>query len=126
VNQTFIIRTKEQAHTLARHLVAQLTLNEKPLRVQIGIPPSRSREQNAYLHLSIRALAEHVGMSETELKEVLKAEYGPTVERRVGTKTYVAPKSMGDYSSAEAATMIDHVERIGADCGILLSPEASW
>ena len=94
----------------------------KPLRVTVGAQPSKTREQNAYLHLAIRHLAEHTGVGETELKTHLKREYGPEESLRIGNTLAVIPKSLSRYSKEEAAAMIEHVHRIAAECGLLLEP----
>ena len=118
-SQSFILGRKEQVPALVREL--ERRLEHGPVRVLVGYRPSRSTEQNAYLHHAIRALAQHVGMGEDELKEALKAEYGPEVEVRVGNLRTVVRKSVSQYTKAEAAELIGHVERIAAECGLLLS-----
>lgn len=123
---TFLVGTLEQLPALARELERRLQAKGKPLRVRIEDAPSRSREQNAYLHLAIRALAVHVGMGAEELKQHFKTQYGPNSARKVGAETVIVPKSMGEYSREEAAAMIEHVLRVAAECGLLLAPTADW
>lgn len=96
----------------------------KPLRLVVGPKPSRSREQLAYLHLAIRQLAEHTGTSESELKEFFKAEYGPPAIVTIAGRAATVKKSVGDYTSQEASDMIEHVTRVAAECGMLLSPDS--
>ena len=64
-------------------------------------------------------------MSESDLKDLLKSEYGPEDVLRVGSVCGVVKKSMSKYSIEEAANMIEHVERIAAECGLLLEPTGS-
>jgi len=122
-SQSFIVAHPSGLRALTAYLERRLEAG-KPLRVTVGARPSRTREQNAFLHLAIRQLANHVGMSETELKEVLKSEFGPEETVRVGNLTTVVRKSMSKYSTLEASAMIEHVERIAAECGLLIEPAA--
>lgn len=123
-SQAFILANRAGLGPLVAYLERRLEAG-KPLRVTVGARPSRTREQNAYLHVAIRQLAQHTGTSESELKELLKAEYGPEEVLRVGNVCGVVKKSMAKYSDQEAAAMIDHVVRIAAECGLLLSPTGS-
>lgn len=118
---TFTLVGPAQLASLVRHLERRLA-DGKPLRVTVGVRPSRTREQNAFLHVAIRELADHVGMGEEELKTVLKSEYGPKVTRTLAGRTLNVPKSVSDYDTLEASAMIEHVERIAAECGLLLAP----
>ena len=119
----YIVSRKEQIPSLVREVERRLQAG--PVRVSIGARPSKSHEQNAYLHLAIRQLASHLGMGESELKDALKAEYGPEKVVRLGNQTTVIRKSVAEYSKAEAGAMIEHVERIAAECGLLLAPAGS-
>lgn len=123
-SQSFILARPSHLPALTAYLERRLA-EGKPLRVTVGARPSKSREQNAYLHLAIRQLANHVGMGESELKDVLKAEYGPEETRRVGNLCSVVKKSMATYSKQEAGDMIEHVQRIAAECGLLLEATGS-
>ena len=118
--QSYILARPSQIPALVTALEAKL--KHGPVRVTVGARPSKTREQNAYLHLTIRQLAEHTGTSESDLKDLLKAEYGPEEILRVGNFCGVAKKSMSKYTIEEAANMISHVERIAAECGLLLEP----
>lgn len=122
-SQSFIVGRKEQLPHLIREI--ERRLEGGPVRVTVGAKPSRSREQLAYLHVAIRQLAAHTGTGESELKEFLKSEYGPETVVRVGNRAGVIRKSVGDYTQDEAAAMIEHVERIAAECGLLLAPTGS-
>ena len=119
-SQSFIVSRASQLPALLREIERRLAAG--PIRVTVGARPSKTREQNAYLHVAIRALAEHLGMADSELKEALKAEYGPEEILRYGNYTSVIRKSMGKYTTEEASRMIEHVERIAADHGLLLEP----
>ena len=121
--QTYILARQSQIPALVA--VLGEWISQGPVRVTVGARPSKTREQNAYLHLAIRQLANHVGMSESDLKDLLKSEYGPEDTLRVGSVCGVVKKSMSKYSLEEAANMIEHVERIAAECGLLLEPTGS-
>ena len=121
--QSYILARPSQIPALVSALEAKL--KHGPVRVTVGARPSKTREQNAYLHLAIRQLANHVGMAESDLKDLLKSEYGPEDVLRVGSVCGVVKKSMSKYSLEEAANMIEHVERIAAECGLLLEPTGS-
>lgn len=124
-SQSFIVARKEQLPALTREL--ERRLEDGPVRVTVGARATKTRSQNDYLHAAIRQLAQHTGTGETELKEFLKAEYGPENVVRVGSRCGVVKKSVSAYSKAEAAAMIEHVERIAAECGLLLAPTgAGW
>ena len=122
-SQSYILARPAQIPALVTALEARL--QHGPVRVTVGARPSKTREQNAFLHLGIRELAKHVGMAESDLKDLLKAEYGPDEILRVGNLCGVAKKSMSKYSLEEAAAMIEHVQRIAAECGLLLEPTGS-
>lgn len=123
---SYFLSGRDQIPVLAHELERRLAAKGRPLRIRIEDAPSRSREQNAYLHLAIRSLAVHVGMGAEELKAHLKQQYGPNSARKVGSDTVIVPKSMGEYTREEAAEMIEHVLRLAAECGLLLSPTADW
>lgn len=96
-----------------------------PLRVTLGpLRPRRSLEQNALLHSLIDQLALHLGYSPEELKDTLKALYGPS--RRVvllsGAAATVA-RSTSTYDKQEMAAMIEQVFKLAAETGCVLDEE---
>lgn len=120
-SQTFTLVRSGQLPALHAHLERELTAGKR-LRITVSHAPSRSQEQNAYLHIAIRDLAQHLGQGETELKEYLKTEFGPTEFVQVGNRTGTIKKSFAKYSREEAGEMIEHVMRLAAECGLLLEP----
>ena len=125
------MRTTAYTLTRAGQLPALTALLERhlaegqELRLVVGPRPSRSREQLAFLHVAVRALAEHTGTRESDLKEYFKGEYGPSVQVKVGTVETNVPKSWGDYSVQEASEMLEHVIRTAAECGLLIQAEGN-
>jgi hypothetical protein len=119
----YLIRRAAQLPPLVREIERRVA--NGPLRVRLEAEPSRTREQNAYLHVAIRALADHTGARESDLREYFKDQYGPTVWLRLGRrKPKLIAKSIADYTLAEASAMIEHVERTAAECGLLMEPSA--
>ena len=125
MNPRSFIVTARTCGTLMRYLDSQL-VDGKTLRVTVGENPSKTTSQNAYLHLAIRKLAQHVGSSESEVKDWLKAEYGPPTVIYLNNVMATTKKSRSRYTLEEAAAMIEHVTRIAAECGLLLEPETDW
>jgi len=105
---------------LERHLAEGVEL-----RLVVGPRPSRSREQLAFLHVAVRALAEHTGARESDLKEHFKQEYGPEAIVTLPNRDCRVRKSWADYSMAEASEMLEHVIRTAAECGLLISAEGN-
>ena len=86
--------------------------------------PPRSLSQNARLHCMIRALSDHTGHSESELKDWFKAEYGPTKRLQVGSQGNMIPLSTTQYTKKQMAELMDHVDRVCADCGVYVDESA--
>jgi AraC-like DNA-binding protein len=118
----YLVASRAQLPHLMRELERRLERASSPLRIRVDCAPSRTREQNAYLHVALRALADHTGANESELRDYFKAEYGPTAIVTVAGHSKVIPKSLSTYSIEEASDMIEHVERVAAECGLLLAP----
>lgn len=90
----------------------------KPYEVWIRpFKQRRSLDQNAKMHVMIRELAKHIGYSESEMKNVLKSEYGPVHSVRIGDRDIVVPKSTADYDRAQAGEMIELIQMLGAETG---------
>lgn len=125
--RSFTLARSGQLDALMAYLRGQLAERPgRPLRVQVEPWPSRTHEQNAYLHLAIRQLAQHLGMAETELKDALKERFGPVETIRLGRRTQTVRKSVGRYTVQEAGDMIEHVHRIAAEEGLLLDTGGNW
>lgn len=87
---------------------------------EIYMKPFRRRrtlDQNAKMHAMIRTLALHLGYSESEMKNVLKSEYGPVVKVELGDRQVIVPKSTADYDVAECGEMIEIINMVGAETG---------
>jgi hypothetical protein len=92
---------------------------DKPQMVTIDdYKPPRSLTQNARLHCMIRALSNHTGHSESELKDWFKAEYGPTKRLQVGSQGQVIPLSTTDYTKKQMMELMEHVDRVCAENGV--------
>lgn len=82
--------------------------------------PPKTVSQNAYMHVAIRELADHVGYGEEEMKTYLKGEFGPRKIIEINGKIHAIPKSMTDYTREEASDMIEQIHRIGAEVGAII------
>jgi hypothetical protein len=118
--QSYIVGRREQIPVLMREIERRLVRG--PVKVSVGARPSRSTEQNAYLHFALRELAQFCGVGEEELKAEFKRQYGPKRLLLVGSQSFELCKSTREYSKAEAMDMIAHVERVAAECGLLIAP----
>jgi hypothetical protein len=118
--QSYIVGRREQLPVLMREI--ERRLQRGPVKVQVGARPSRTTEQNAYMHFAFRELAQFCGVGEDELKNEFKRQYGPKHTVLVGTHSFELCKSTRDYTKLEAMDMIAHVERIAAECGLLIAP----
>ena len=98
---------------------------EKPQLVSIeDYKPPRTLNQNARLHCMIRALSNHTGHSESELKDWFKAEYGPTKRLMVGTQGQMIPLSTTLYTKKQIAELMEHVDRVCAENGVYVDETA--
>ncbi len=119
-----IITTEDQTQRAVAAIRKELRKSGRPVLVTVTkyVPP-RSLNQLAFLHSAIRQLAGEVGHTPAELKEWLKLEHGPTESVEVGGRAHILPVSMGQYSRQQASDMLDHVQRIAADLGVLIEPK---
>jgi hypothetical protein len=88
--------------------------------MEVVVKPFRSRrslDQNAKMHVMIRDLAAHLGYTQSELKDYLKHEYGPTKTLQIGETQKVIPLSTSEYNRAEAGEIIEILYMLGAECG---------
>lgn len=116
-----IVNTREQFENIGYDLNF-----EKPLEVIVKpFRAKRSLDQNAKMHVMIRELADHIGYSQTELKDYLKSEYGPTKTIQIGDKQRVIPMSTAEYNRAEAAEIIEILYMLGAECGYAFQEPAN-
>lgn len=81
--------------------------------------------QNKKVNVMIRELSAHCGYTESEGRTILKAQFGPLVERKTfdGTKTVTVPKSISDYTLEEASEFIEHLYQAGAEVGMVWQHE---
>ena len=94
------------------------TFDEPQLLTIEEYQPPRSLPQNARLHAMIRALSQHTGHSESELKDWFKAEYGPHKRLQVGMQGKMIPLSTTQYTKRQMMELIDHVDRVCAENGV--------
>ena len=83
----------------------------------------RTLPQNARFHAMVRALSQHTGHSERELKDWFKAEYGPTKRIQVGNQGKVIPLSTTQYNRKQMSELTEHVDRVCAENGVYLEDE---
>ncbi len=124
VTSRVILTSEVQVKRAVTAICKELQEGGRPVLVTISkyVPP-RSLNQLAVLHSAIRQLAKEVGHTPSELKEWLKLEHGPTESVEVGGRAHVLPVSMGRYSRQQASDMLDNVQRIAADLGVLIEPK---
>lgn len=83
--------------------------------------PPRTNEQNALLHVLFREVANHVGRSEDEIKDIFKYQYGHMKRIELfGSVTYV-PKGTSEYNKQELSDMVEQVYRKGNEWGVEFS-----
>jgi hypothetical protein len=89
----------------------------------IPFKPPRTNEQNALLHVLFREVANHVGRSEDEIKDIFKYQYGTMKKLELfGNVSYV-PKGTSEYNKQELSDMVEQVYRKGAEWGVEFSDE---
>lgn len=102
----------------------------KPMIISIRPFESvRSIDQNAKIHVMIRALAEHTGYSENEMKLIVKSQYGPYKRVYVKHKDEATtsplsreiPKSTTEYTRPECSDFIERLYQLGAEIGCTFS-----
>ena len=110
----FVIRTRNEFTNIAN----RLQFGDKPLQVTVKpFQRDRSLDQNAKVHSMIREMAGFTGHSEAQMKDILKAELGPTVPLKVGSRKLWAPKPTSEYTVAEMSQFVEDIYRIGAEVG---------
>lgn len=111
-----VVRSREEAAFWCEWRSGMI--DGKPYSVEVRpFKPKRTLDQNAKMHVMIRELATHIGYSDSELKDFLKAEYGPTKTIQIGESQKAIPVSTSEYNRTEAGEMIEILYMLGAECG---------
>ena len=96
----------------------------KPYTVSIAkFKRPRSLEQNKKLHAMLRELALHTGYTESMMKEICKANFGPIAVYQVGNRIVDAPKGTSDYTVEEMADFVESLYQLGAEIGVVFSDD---
>lgn len=99
--------------------MVEAKLDGKPYTITVKrFHRPRTTDQNAKFHAMVRDLADHIGYSVAELKEIIKVEFLPTVTGQIGELAYTRPMSTSDLTVQAMSELIEHVYELGAqvDC----------
>lgn len=123
--KTFII-VSEMVKFGLLHYVENLPVGgEVPMQVTIQPKPTkRSLSQNARMHVMWHELANHLGYTGDELKEIMKLKYGPQAQIQFEGELRVIPKPSAKYTKAESSAMMEHIQRLAAECGCVM--QGNW
>ena len=118
-----VVRCRNECITAIDRACTRLGMNfEHPQMLSIfRYRPPKTNEQNAKMHVMWRELGHLVGHTEADMKEFFKEEYGETVKVRIGEKWKMVKKSCADYTKDECSDMIEHIYRVAAEAGYVLS-----
>lgn len=118
-----VIRTSEDIHRFANQIRDKLT--GKPYQIDIRpFKRSRTLPQNAKLHAMIHDLALHCGYVDSQMKDIVKQEYGTVKVVEIGGRVIEVAKPTSEYNVDELSMMIEHLFQLGAEinCGFTESP----
>lgn len=87
--------------------------------------PHLAHNLRARLHIPIREMAEFCGYSEEQMKAIIKKQFYPYEERRVGGHVISVPKSTMDLTPQEARAVEIHIIDLAQEIGCPLSAPQS-
>lgn len=120
-----VVQTEERAVAVAAEVTRQFSRHrERGLMVTIE-PYYRphTRSQTAKVHVMIAEMADALGYTRAELKEVLKQELWPMKEVRFRTGSVAVPKSTAELTREEASAVIERLIQVAAEMGVTLKDE---
>jgi len=83
----------------------------------------RTLDQNAKIHAMIRDIALHTGYTESRMKDIVKAEFGPIAVAKVGNRIVEAPEGTADYTIQEMSEFVEHMFVLGAEIGVAFTEQ---
>ncbi len=119
-----VIRCRNSAYRFIDRACNSLGEQFDPQLIEIKkFKPPRTNEQNALLHVLFREVAQHVGRSEGEIKDIFKYQYGHMKKIELYGDVSFVPKGTSEYNKQELSDMVDQVYRKGAEWGVEFSEE---
>lgn len=83
----------------------------------------RTLPANAKFHAMNRELALHLGYTESQMKNVIKSEFGPIESKMIGPRIVDMPKETAEYSVMEMRDMIEQLYQLGAETGCVFQSD---
>ena len=83
----------------------------------------RTLPANAKFHAMNRELALHLGYSESQMKSVIKSEFGPIESTMIGPRIVDMPKETAEYTVTEMQAMIEQLYQLGAEVGCVFQSD---
>ncbi len=81
----------------------------------------RTLPQNNTIHMWIGEIAEQTGESKARMKEVIKKEFYPRVEKLILGRLVVLPKSTSELSVVEMIVVMEQIQAMCAEFDITLT-----
>ncbi len=122
MNRKIYILREDAIRKRVCHVVMNVGLKSRRL-IEVEFRPfvkKRTTNQNSMMHLVWRQFGNELGWDEEEVKEFFKDKYGSKIERQIDDEVVWFPKPSHKYSVEVAAQMIDTVQRVAAEHGIML------
>jgi len=118
-----IIRTSDDIRKFANQISDKLT--GKPYQIDIRpFKRSRTLPQNAKLHAMIRSLGLHCGYTDSQMKDIVKQEFGTVKVVELGGRIVEVAKPTSEYNVEELAMVIEHLYQLGAEIGCVFGNES--
>lgn len=80
----------------------------------------RSPEQNSYMHVCMKVIADFMGENPKEVKRIMKGLFAPRIERKFGNRTILVPKPTSQMTKPELAQFLLEVGAEVATMGVTL------
>ena len=118
-----VVRNDRDLTLFVSKVVKELgaNLGDKPYTVSIKrFHRPRSLDQNKKLHAMIRELALHCGYAESQMKEIVKAQFGPMKAVKIGDRREVShPKGTSEYTVQEMSDFMERLYQLAAEIGLV-------
>ncbi|MEE9158942.1 MAG: recombination protein NinB [Gammaproteobacteria bacterium] len=83
----------------------------------------RSLDQNKKFHAMLRDLADHVGYTESEMKDWAKAELGLIKELHIGANIVGVPLPSSEYTVEQLSELIERIYQTGSEAGCVFQDD---